>query len=672
MGGALYPFREAVYYTMCGVQWLAAGPSGFVHDPRYTVMYVVLTMWLSTAVYAYLLAIAIRVGRRVWYALSKRLDEGPTFKEWAFAGVGTVIALPFKPYTAVKRAILESPRLGLMPVAAAYSEGRSKPYADSRDLFVRVLTGGITREMAVDGCPLVESQNKGTVCFAVKENGDVLASLFLMRDPAYAGFKYSDGTASDGTVLVTAVHVLEGLRTLDIGLTLVNERGDTYKQFEPTVMKMFYSTRDRDGFVYLRPPKNLGSMLGLKVLTKGRATGSAVKLYSPPASAGGLVRSSSGVPRPVETAFTLQYPASTVPGASGGPIIQGSHAIGVHIGANDRTTCNFGYAFIHRNTTRPESSPSYSSGSGGGSVYTESVVAENDVEDRFIEWRVDQQVADEIATYRRAADWHPLTERGISLWSDSPPDSPRIGVEIPYEDAMDRMWEVGGRIWNSTYNRYEYGGGGYARRSESTSTRANFPEGGVPVPPRKIQDPRSSEMDGCGTRLPTNAATPEAIPSESVRAANPTTPNPIPFPEDHPLIPLITTSPAYKSKEKTMREVLEKQFESAMKAFVGKELARAGVREREAQTLLQKEEKLLKALEVIRGSIRDLPDMNTMGTGLRESSLTLLEQLQGAFKSETILEATHGPGARTAPQKKKSKVSDSAARPASAGQSNQK
>lgn len=80
-------------------------------------------------------------------------------------------------------------------------------------------------------------------------------------------------------------------------------------------------------------------------------------VYSPGGAAGTITKSINSLK--ASGSIGLEYAASTAPGASGGPIMQGDSVVGVHLGARPRAGVNYGVALpffvLHKKTDVVES-----------------------------------------------------------------------------------------------------------------------------------------------------------------------------------------------------------------------------------------------------------------------------------------------------------------------------
>lgn len=151
-----------------------------------------------------------------------------------------------------------------------------------------------------------------------------LVSL-LNSEGAHVGFGSYLNTAY-GMHLVTAVHVMNASRVGDGIIRVSNGHGKMYELTDAN-SRIVRGSRDFDQ-VHIEGPAALGALLGLRASKPGLFDQSKpVTVFSPTAT--GIESATSMAVSPY--AGKLSYAASTIPGSSGSPLIQGERVVGVHV-----------------------------------------------------------------------------------------------------------------------------------------------------------------------------------------------------------------------------------------------------------------------------------------------------------------------------------------------------
>jgi len=176
------------------------------------------------------------------------------------------------------------------------------------------------KEMANPHLPLTEGDLPKCVMHILGANNDHIGFASWVHDPNVAhlpGAKYG--------VIYTALHAVEVAASTD-GKIRLYANGVSFT-LDPKPVRIIRAFDQ----CMLSAPKDLGSYMGLSKGKLKRITASRqVTLYAAPAAGDGRYRKCTSVATLAKTAFRVNYPASTLPGSSGTPIMQGNFVTGVH------------------------------------------------------------------------------------------------------------------------------------------------------------------------------------------------------------------------------------------------------------------------------------------------------------------------------------------------------
>jgi hypothetical protein len=158
------------------------------------------------------------------------------------------------------------------------------------------------------------------ICHLLDENLKHVGWASWVKDPNLAWTK----AASQGQ-LYSATHAFKTAAQFDGRIRLW--RGGVMITIEPRKARMIKHLDQ----CMIQAPRDLGAKLGMSIGRLARYVGSKqVTLYAAPETGSSEYRYCTSVSMPDVKAFRLAYPASTLPGSSGTPIVQGNCIVGVH------------------------------------------------------------------------------------------------------------------------------------------------------------------------------------------------------------------------------------------------------------------------------------------------------------------------------------------------------
>lgn len=181
-------------------------------------------------------------------------------------------------------------------------------------------------EMAVPGSVMrYTTETKGTLIFLVEDK------------PVGMGSRVTFGGAD---MLVTAAHVYDGLPEV---FEVTSPSSKVAITVEKSSLGVLLDATAED-LVGLDMPSRVYTSLGVAKLHTTEPRQAAAGVYTPAQGGGAAwahnILTNSG-------SMQLEYSASTLPGSSGAPIIQGGKVVGVHLGARPSKGKNYGVALPH-------------------------------------------------------------------------------------------------------------------------------------------------------------------------------------------------------------------------------------------------------------------------------------------------------------------------------------
>jgi len=235
------------------------------------------------------------------------------------AGVGAVWTVLTFPYTALTfpfyhahgmywestRVVPVKVRFGKLP-----SKGTTLP------------TVGKSLEMANRLHPAEQTVRPKGVALVLGLDEVLVGTGFVIYDPKKSGF--------DFPMFATAFHVFRDANKGSGTLTVcVGTKGVELPI--PRVGLRYNKVMD---YIYIPVSHSFLATMGIKALKLGEYSNSSiVSVYSPPDEEDLHWKVSRGMPRS-KRAFQILYPASTAPGSSGSPVMQGGRVIGIHLAGN--------------------------------------------------------------------------------------------------------------------------------------------------------------------------------------------------------------------------------------------------------------------------------------------------------------------------------------------------
>lgn len=199
----------------------------------------------------------------------------------------------------------------------------SVPTTPSEPLPPAICLGGTSLEMAIKGNT------------PVKQTGKVVGVLRLYNGDDLVGTA-SRVLLNGNDVMLTAYHVWE---ELDDEFVVRGATSNFGKKILKSESSLYYKGDALDQ-VAVRLPVEAYATLAVKQLSVAYPRASTVSVFTPVED--GILRASGILQN--KGSMGLLYGASTEPGSSGSPLLQGGKVVGVHTGANHNLGLNTGYA----------------------------------------------------------------------------------------------------------------------------------------------------------------------------------------------------------------------------------------------------------------------------------------------------------------------------------------